>query len=66
MAFDKIQYNNDFTRQNYDVIRALVPKGKGKEVKDLAKQNGKSVSQLIVEALESQHGIDLLDRQSGE
>ena len=65
MAFDKISYNNDYTRKNYDVIRALVPKGKGKDVKAYAKSQGKSVSQLIIDALESHYSLNL-SGQSGE
>lgn len=59
MAFDPVQYVNDYKRQNYDRIVALVPKGKGKVIKDYAKTQGKSVSQVVVEALESVHGLDL-------
>lgn len=59
MAFDKDRYDNDFKRQNYDVVRALVPKGKGKEIKDFAKLHGKSVSQLIVESLEKNCNLNL-------
>ena len=65
MAFDKIKYDNDFTRQNYDVIRALVPKGKNKDIKALAKSRGVSVSQLIVEALENQYQLDLSKPNGG-
>ncbi len=64
MAFDQSQYANEYTRQNYDRLQALVPKGKGKEVKALANAQGKSVSQIIVEALEAHWGIDL-GRQDG-
>ena len=59
MAFDQNKYINDFHRQNYDVIRALIPKGKKEDIKKLSKTKGVSVSQLIVEALEKQHKIDL-------
>lgn len=59
MAFDQIKYNNEYNKSNYDTIRALVPKGRGKEIKDFAKANGESVSTLIVRALESCYGLDL-------
>lgn len=59
MAFDKISYNNDYTRQNYDIIRATVPKGRGKVIKDLAKSKWISVSQLLVDALEGYYNLDL-------
>lgn len=65
MAFNKVQYDNDYTRQNYDVIRALVPKGRNKDIKALAASQGKSVSQLIVEALEGYYHIDLSKPNGG-
>ena len=59
MALDSNAYRTDFQRQNYDRIVALVPKGKGKEVKDFAQSQGKSVSQVIVESLEAHCKLDL-------
>ena len=59
MAFDQNKYIDEFKRQNYDRISALVPKGKGKEIKAYASAQGKSVSQIIVESLESHCKLDL-------
>lgn len=59
MAFNKQEYDNNYIRNNYDVIRATVPKGRGSDIKKLAAQNGISVSQLIVRALEQVYHIDL-------
>lgn len=59
VAFDKVAYDNDFKRQNYDEIRALVPKGKREEIKTFAKEKGVSVSRLVVEALEAHCGLNL-------
>lgn len=59
MAFDQIHYIAEYNKSNYDVIRALVPKGRGKDVKAYAKAQGKSVSQVIVEALEAHCKLDL-------
>lgn len=59
MAFDQNQYVADYKRQNYDVIRALIPKGRSKDVKAYAKARGLSVSQVIVEALEVHCKLDL-------
>lgn len=64
MAFDPNAYKTDFQRQNYDRVVALIPKGKGKVVKDYAATKGMSVSQVIVEALESYCKLDL-SRQDG-
>lgn len=59
MPFDKVEYDNEYIRQNYDIIRAVLPKGKGSVVKAAAKERGTSVSAMIVEALESYFGLDL-------
>lgn len=59
MAFDPNAYTNDYKRQHYDRLAALVPKGKGEAVKRLAAVNGLTVSQLIVRALEQTYKIDL-------
>lgn len=52
-------YVNNFKREHYDRIVFLVPKGKGKLLKDLAADNGISVSRLIIETLETGLDIDL-------
>ena len=65
MAFDQNQYINDYKRQNYDTIRALVPKGKAQDIKVFAKSKGLSVSQLIVEALEGYYNLDLSKANGG-
>lgn len=59
MSFDSNAYKTAFQRQNYDRIVALIPKGKGKEVKAYADSRGKSVSQVIVEALEAHCKLNL-------
>lgn len=65
MAFDQIGYIAEYNKANYDVVRATVPKGKGKEIKAFAKSQGKSVSQLIVEALETCYRLDLSKADGG-
>ena len=59
VAFDNNVYQAEYKRQNYDIVRALVPRGRGKDIKAFAKSQGKSVSQIIVDALESTYGLDL-------
>ena len=51
--YNKIEYNNNYKQQHYDTLRALMPKGSLELVKNFAKQNGKSVSAVTVEALEA-------------
>lgn len=59
MAFDQQKYIREFTKENYDRIEFLVPKGRKNEVKQFAKLRGKSVTELVVEALESYYRINL-------
>lgn len=53
MAYDKVAYIQQYNKDNYDVIRAYVPKGRRVAVKAAAEQRGISVSTLVVQALES-------------
>lgn len=59
MAFDQQKYIREFTKENYDRIEFLVPKGRKNEVKQFAKLRGKSVTEFVVEALESYYRINL-------
>lgn len=59
MAFDQTQYVNDYNREHYDTIKALVPKGKKDVVKAIAAARGLTVSQVVVKALEETYNIDL-------
>lgn len=59
MAFDQTQYVNDYKREHYDRITALVPKGKGATVKAIAAERGLTVSQVVVRALEETYKVDL-------
>ena len=51
MAFDRIKYNNDFNRQNYDKVTIQIPKGEKEEWKSLAKKMGLSMTELIRRAV---------------
>lgn len=59
MGFDKVKYDNEFNKQNYDSILLRVPKGKKAELQDYAKCNDISLSRLIMLALEEKTQIDL-------
>ena len=59
MAYDKIKYNNGFNKENYDRIEFIVPKGRKPELKQFAKSKGRSVSEIVVEALETHYHINL-------
>ena len=53
MAYDKIAYNQQYNKDNYDKLQTYVPKGRKAAIKASAAQRGMSVSQLIIQALES-------------
>ena len=53
MAYDKVAYARQYNESNYDVVRTYVPKGCKAAIKASAAQRGMSVSQLIIQALES-------------
>lgn len=57
--YNKIVYNNNYKQTHYDTLRALIPKGKLKVIKEYATEHGKSLSALTVEALEQYCNIDL-------
>lgn len=59
MAFDKVEYDNGWRRANRDRIAFEVPKGKKAILQDIAKKQGKPMSEIIVEALEAYYKIDL-------
>lgn len=59
MAFDSNKYITSYTKENYDRISILVPKGCGKVIKDEAKFRGISVTKYIVHALEECYFLDL-------
>ncbi len=59
MAFDQIKYNNDYTRTHYKRLSVLIPQDKAAALQSLAQQKGKSMNQLIVDALEGFYQIDL-------
>lgn len=66
MAFDQSKYIMDFMKENYDEVKIRIPKGKKAVLRQLATDRnitdakGKvSMTRLIVEAIETQYGIDL-------
>lgn len=60
MAFDKVKYDNEYIKANYDRISLLTPKGSREKLKAEAKKHGlDSVSALVIRALEKAYGINL-------
>lgn len=61
MAFDKNKYINDFRKEHYASISVLVPKEKAPLIREYAKLQGKSMSRLILEALENTYHLGLFE-----
>ena len=60
MAFDSVEYNNQYKRDKYDRISLLVPKGGKQILQDEARIRGiKSVNELVIRALEKTYHITL-------
>lgn len=45
--FDKIKYNNEFNKNNYDSLRIVVPKGIKNKLQIYCKRQGISLNKLI-------------------
>ena len=65
VAFDQSKYAQEYNKENYDVIRATVPKGCRKVLRQEASERGISLSQLIVDALEYAYKLDLSKGNGG-
>ena len=56
------KYNNDFSKEHYDRLNVLVPKGRKEEIKAYAKMKGLSLSAFVNLAIdEAMQGGDVLE-----
>lgn len=58
-GFDANAYIAEYKKNNYSAVQVILPKGKNKVLKAEAKKRGISISKLIINALETQYGLDL-------
>ena len=54
--FNRIDYVNDYTRQNYDRFSLTAPKGRKDEIKKAAKAAGMSLNEYILTAVAEKMG----------
>lgn len=59
MGFDQNAYVNQYKRDNYDRVTAMLPKGRKALLQEYARQRGASVNAVIIAALEAYTGLDL-------
>ena len=46
-TFDKVKYNNDYIKNNYDSLRVVIPKGIKTKLQQYCKNQGISLNKLI-------------------
>lgn len=49
--FDKVRYDNNYIKNNYDRINFVMPKGLKEEIKEYAKRNKTSATDWIIQAI---------------
>ena len=54
--FNQIEYMNAYNREKYDRITIVVPKGRKDEIKAAAKNEGRSVNEYIINAINAWEG----------
>ncbi len=52
--FNKVKYNNDFNKNNYDRLNIVVPKGQKQVIQDFAKSKGKSLNAFVYELVQKE------------
>lgn len=64
MAFNQKEYDNEYKRNNYDLVNFRFPKGSKEKLKDMAASQGKGFKQFVRDALYhymDDLGIDRID-----
>lgn len=59
MAFDQNKYNQEYKKENYDRIVLTVHKGKKQELKEFAKTQGITMTDLFKKALWNTYKIQI-------
>ena len=49
--FDKVKYDNEYQKANYDRIIVMAPKGEKQTMKEYAKSQGKSLNAYILDLI---------------
>lgn len=52
-------YRNEYSKEHYDRLNLLLPKGAKKVIQNAAKEKGKNISAYVVNILEQSEGLDL-------
>jgi hypothetical protein len=64
VAFDKLEYNAQYTKTHYERITLTIPKGTKAVVKQMAGDYGVSMTQLALSAIEQKYGVSLTESKT--
>lgn len=59
---NKADYDNNYIKQKYDIIKFLIPKGNKEKLKELAQKKDTSVSKIIIDGVERYYNISITDK----
>lgn len=59
MATNRIAYNAEYSKTNYDRLTLRLPKGSKEKLQFVASLHGESVNAIIIDAIEKQYNLDL-------
>lgn len=57
--FDKVKYDNQYIKENLDIIKFSVPKGEKDKIKRYAEQRGESISAFLRRAVRLVRWVDI-------
>lgn len=66
MAFDKRAYDLAWQKENKDRVVIDIPKGNRTKLRDFAKRNGMTVTEIIATSVQKCYGFNMLEQKKGE
>lgn len=57
--FDKVKYDNEYIRNNLDIIKFSAPKGEKDKIKGYAEQHGESISAYIRRSIRLMRWVEM-------
>ena len=66
MAFDKRAYDLAWQKENKDRVVIDIPKGNRTKLRDFAKRNGMTVTEIIATSVQKCYGFNMLEQKREE
>lgn len=66
MAFDKRAYDLAWQKENKDRVVIDIPKGNRTKLRDFAKRNGMTVTEIIATSVQKCYGFNMLEQKGEE